>query len=82
MQFSSDDTTGSQYIRLEVQPSEQGVAYTPGDGTVLFLNDKTTEQAFFDALTYTQRMVLATRLRAWADMASYTGDEFKNEDDR
>ncbi len=81
MQISNDDTAGSRYMRLEVAPTESGAAYTPGDGTVLFLNDKSTEQAFFDALSYTQRVVAAARFRAWAEMASYKGDEFKSEDD-
>lgn len=69
------------YQRIEVAEKEQGAAYTPGNGDVLFLSDKTTEADFFRSLTYVQRLVLAARLRAWADMASYTGDEFDREDD-
>lgn len=80
MQISEQNTGG--YMRVEVAPTEQGAVYMSGNGEVLFLNDKTTEQAFFDALTYTERVVLAARFRAWADMASYTGDEFKVEDGR
>lgn len=71
----------ADWQRIEVAPKEQGAAYCAGNGEVLFLSDKTTEADFFSNLTFVERTVLAARFRAWADMASYTGDEFENEDD-
>lgn len=79
---ASDDQRSGDWTRIEVADKEQGATYCPGNGDVLFLNDRTTEADFFHNLTFVERTVLAARLRAWADMASYDGDEFKNEDDR
>lgn len=70
------------YLRIQTRLGEEGAVYKASGDTVLFLDDRTTEQAFFDALTYTERQVAAARFRAWADMASYTGDEFVTEDDQ
>jgi hypothetical protein len=69
MDYSSDDTAGSQYTRLEVAPREQGAAYTPGNGDVIFLNDKTTRAMLFNSLTETECRVMAARFISLAEMA-------------
>ena len=57
------------YVRLDVAPNEQGAAYTPGNGEVIFLNDKTTRADLRNHLTETECRVLAARLVSWAEMA-------------
>lgn len=76
MEYSSEAGL-SNHIRLEVQPTEQAAAYTPGDGSVVFLNDKTTRAELFNNLTETQCMVMAARFSTWADMAAEASDTHK-----
>lgn len=75
MHASNDDTTGSRHVRFEVLPTEQGAAYCPGNGDVIFLNDKMTEAGIFHTLAPVERMVMAARFRAWAEMAEAANEE-------
>ena len=74
MQLETQPAPHVGYMRVEVAEREQGAAYTPGNGEVLFLNDSTQEADFYHNLTPVQRTVLAARFRTWADMAEAAGD--------
>lgn len=73
MNVSSDNDTPN-YTRVEVAHREQGAAYCPGNGDVLFLSDKTTRADLFNNLTEIECMVMAARLSTWADMAAAAAD--------
>ncbi len=52
---------------MEVNVETQGVAYTPGDGSVVWLNDK-ADSLTVESMTPLQRTIAAARLRAYADL--------------
>lgn len=60
-------------MSVEIEVTRQTVAYAPGDGSVLWLDDKSEEAAFND-LRPVERAILSARLRAMADLADKAGE--------
>jgi hypothetical protein len=55
----------TQHLTIEIESAKQGVAYTPGDGSVVWLNDQADSLTVSD-MTLIQRRVAAARFLALA----------------
>jgi len=56
-----------QSMTIEVEPTNQCIAYMPGNGSVVWINDK-ADQNTLSGLNSVQRAVAAARFRALAAM--------------